>query len=123
MERKSFREVIAEYGSIEHWRYFNCDPSPEDIVVQEGNYAVIRVIPAEQPDWEFLGKTKDGRKIVRFGEQNSPVELVDDPWQEAYAIFYRREPGYWQCVKGLFATIQEAKDTLKTLKDTGDIIQ
>jgi len=111
MEKMSFREFISGCD-VSHWRIENTAPDP---VFTKGNYSIVEVVPADDPDFrirEDIPVPEDAVAVVDWGE---PVALTDDPWQEAYTIYRREGERYWKCMGSLYASLEEAKAALEEL--------
>jgi len=115
MEKMNFQEFIAQCD-VSHWKIENCTPEVE---YRKGKYVVVRVIPAEDPDFEIREDLKEEledpevKAVVDWGQ---PVALLDDPYQSCYTIF-RRSGNMWKCVGELYPTLEEAIEEIEYLTE------
>jgi|GEM_PF-6630460 len=100
IEKMKFAEFVSQCD-VSHWEANHINP-----IVRYGNYAVVEVVPANDPD--FFIREEKGEIIVDWGE---PVILLDDPYQTAYTIYHYSD-GSWRCIGSLYATLEEAREIL-----------
>lgn len=105
-EEMTFAEFISRCD-VSHWETINSNPDP---IIQKGDYAIVEVVPADDPDFRI--KEIGEKIIVDWGE---PVILLDNPYQSAYTIYRRIEEGHWKCLGSLYATLNEAKEVFQGL--------
>ncbi|MBO8160615.1 MAG: hypothetical protein H0Z24_03180 [Thermosipho sp. (in: Bacteria)] len=107
LEKMTFAEFISQCD-VSHWELINSAPDP---IVEDGDYVIVCVVPAEDPDFLFREDIPTPEGAVAVVDWGLPVAITDDPWQEAYTI-YKRSGHTWKCTGQLFATLEEAREGL-----------
>ena len=97
---------------MSHWRIENAVP---DVIFAKGDYSIVEVVPAEDPDFRIRGNIPVPEGAVVVVDWGEPVALTDDPWQSCYTIYRRVEEQSWRCQGDLYATLEEAKEALENL--------